>query len=101
MRWWIALAVAIVLVGSFLTWKSLLVAEVHREFANRGLSFPPEGGTELPKELERRVVLSQLLQSFQIPIVIMLIVMPVGAALVWPNSSGGESTPAQADKQDE
>lgn len=102
MRWWIALAAAIVLAGGFLVWKSILVAGVQRDFATLGHISPSEGfGTELPKELESRAVLSDLLQSFQIPIVIFLIVISFGAAFVWPKASKGESMPAQADKRDE
>jgi hypothetical protein len=92
MRYRIALATAIVLVCGFLAWKSSLIAGVHREFAKRGLTFPPEGGTEMPKQLELKIVLCNFLQSFQIPIVIILVAIPVGVALVWPRAPAEEST---------
>jgi hypothetical protein len=93
MRYRIALATAIVLVCGFLAWKSSLIAGVHREFAKRDLTFPPEGiGTEMPKQLELKIVLCDFLQSFQIPIVTILVAIPIGVALVWPRAPAEEST---------
>lgn len=99
MRYWIALAAAVVLVGSFLTWKSLLVTEVQRDFAKFGLSNRPEGfGTELPKSFERKVALSDFLRAFQIPIVVLLVAIPTGAALAWPKSPTEDSASASPEK---
>ena len=38
MRWWIALAAAIVLAGAFLVWKSILVASVARHELEIGIA---------------------------------------------------------------
>lgn len=101
MRWWIALVTAIVFVCGFLAWKSSLIAEVHSEIAKLDLTVPPEGyGTKVPKELERKIAIADLLQTFQIPIVIMLVVIPVTAAFIWPRALTEELTPLPTENRD-